>query len=117
MSDKVEGARSDVDALAARVDELMVVVAALARVIERGTHPALGIRVDRLSEAEIMNALKSVAADLDDLRFWVAALHERTDQAEVTSALPLTKLAMAEETRMIRTSGVGSGPFSPRLTT
>jgi hypothetical protein len=82
MSEPALPLNEDVEVLAARVDELMVVVAALGRVIEGGTAPALGIRTDHLTEAQLRDAMESVAADLVELRARDVILQERTDRAE-----------------------------------
>jgi hypothetical protein len=72
----------DAVALGARVDELTAVVAALGRVLERGTTPPPGTRPDRLTEQQMMEALDAVAVDLDNLRALLTTLRERADVAE-----------------------------------
>ena len=83
MSQGTSREHADAAALAARVGEhLAAVVAALGRVLERGTTTPPAARPDRLTERQIIDELDRIAADIDDLRGWVATLQERADAAE-----------------------------------
>jgi hypothetical protein len=82
MSQEAPRAGDDAATLMARVDELTAVMAALGRVLERGTTTPPSRRPDRLTEQQIIDGLDGIAAEIDDLRGWVAMLQERADAAE-----------------------------------